>query len=176
MSSVNYDSITGGSNATPLGPCNKTRVLHRIRTVRLQQGISLRTVARHSGVEMRVLRMQEEETCDMRLSDLQRWQQALDVPVADLLVDSEATLSAPVMQRARLIRLMKTAAAIQEHAPSSPIRRMAETLIGQLVEIMPELAGVSAWHTYGQRRSLDECGRIVDRCLSDDTFVHSDDD
>jgi hypothetical protein len=120
--------------------------------------------------------MQEEETCDMRLSDLHRWQRALDVPLADLLVDCESPLSAPVLERARLIRLMKTAAAILEHAPSLSIRRMAETLIGQLVEVMPELANVSAWHTYGQRRSLDECGRIVDRCLSDDALGRGDDD
>ena len=47
---------------------------------------------------------------------------------------------------------------------------MAETLVEQLVEIMPELKNVSPWHTYGQRRSLEEYGRVVERRLSDDAF------
>ena len=35
---------------------------------------------------------------------------------------------------------------------------------------MPELEDVSPWHDYGQRRSLDEFGRIADRPVSDDIF------
>jgi hypothetical protein len=33
----------------------------------------------------------------------------------------------------------------------------------QLVEIMPELKQVAPWHSVGQRRTLDEYGRIVER-------------
>jgi hypothetical protein len=122
------------------------------------------------------LRAQEEESSDLRLSELYRWQLALEVPVGELLVESETPLSRPVMERARLIRIMKTVAAILEHAPNSSIQRMAETLIGQLVEIMPELKEVGAWPTYGQRRSLDEFGRIMDQRLSDDALASSCDD
>jgi hypothetical protein len=32
------------------------------------------------------------------------------------------------------------------------------------------LDGVGPWHDYGQRRSLDEYGRIVERTISDDLF------
>ena len=39
---------------------------------------------------------------------------------------------------------------------------LAQTLLNQLVEIMPELREVGAWHDRGQLRSLKELGRVVD--------------
>ena len=65
---------------------------------------------------------------------------------------------------------MKTVAAIIERADSIGIRRMAETLSNQLLEMMPELKGVAAWHAVGQRRTLDDYGRAVERTVSDSTF------
>ena len=62
---------------------------------------------------------------------------------------------------------MKTAAAIHERSVTPGLKRMAETLVDQLVEIMPELKDVSPWHTYGQRRSLEEFGRVMERRCSD---------
>ena len=69
--------------------------MHRIRTVRLQQGTSLRSVARQSGVDIRQLRLQEQESADVRLSDLHKWQKALDVPLSELIVEPDASLSPP---------------------------------------------------------------------------------
>jgi hypothetical protein len=43
-------------------------------------------------------------------------------------------------------------------------------LISQLVELMPELKEVSAWHSVGQRRTQDEMGRIVERTIPDNFF------
>jgi transcriptional regulator with XRE-family HTH domain len=137
--------------------------LHRIRQVRRQQRVSLRSASRRMGLPARVLRAQESESANLRISDLQRWQAALDVPIADLLVESSECLSRPVLDRARLVRLMKTAAAIRELARSRRIARLAEMLSEQLVEIMPELKQVAPWHSVGQRRTLDEYGRIVER-------------
>jgi hypothetical protein len=72
---------------------------------------------------------------------------------------------------------MKTAAAIQDQAPTPAVRRMADTLVAQLVELMPELAHVSPWPTYGQRRSLDEFGRVFEQQYSTDLgAAFSDDD
>lgn len=142
--------------------------LHRISEVRREQGTSLRSVARNLGTDIRLLRLQEEENYDLRLSDLYRWQEALEVPVADLLVESSEPLSRPVMERAKMLRVMKTAQAILEKGESAPIKRMAQMLVEQLVELMPELQGVSAWHTVGQRRSLDELGAVAHRVVSDD--------
>lgn len=146
---------------------------HRIRTVRLQQGASLRSVARHSGVDIRQLRAQERESADLRISDLHKWRKALDVPLSELLVEPDAALSHPVMERARLIRLMKTAVAIRDRSESVGIRRMAQMLCEQLTEVMPELAEVGPWHDYGQRRGLDEFGRIVDRTIPDELLGHA---
>lgn len=151
------------------------RILHRIREIRLREGVSLRSAARQMGTDIRSLRLQEQESTDLRLSDLHKWQKALDVPLTELVVDDELPLSQPVMERARLIRLMKTAAAIHERAPSPAIKRMAQMLVEQLVEIMPELREVSPWHQFGQRRSLDEYGRIMDRTVSDELLDNGSD-
>jgi hypothetical protein len=119
------------------------------------------------------VRRQEDPGCDMTLSDLLRWQKALEVPVADLLVDSDAPLSEPVLTRARLLRVMKTVRAIKESSNSPSIQRFSTMLEQQLVELMPELKDVSAWHSIGQRRSPDELGRTAERVLPDTFFNDS---
>jgi transcriptional regulator with XRE-family HTH domain len=143
---------------------------HRIREIRLREGVSLRSAARQMGTDIRSLRLQERESTDLRLSELRRWQLALAVPLTEMVIDDDLPLSRPVMERARLIRLMKTAAAIHERAPSMALKRMAQMLVDQLVEIMPELKDVSPWHQFGQRRSLDEYGRVMERAIADDMF------
>jgi len=163
--------ITKKDDAKP-GP----NALHRIRAVRLQQGVSLRSAARQMGSDIRSLRLQEQESTDLRLSDLHKWQKALDVPLTDLVEESDEPLSRPVLERARLIRLMKTAKAIEERSPTASVSRMAETLVSQLLEIMPELEHISPWHQFGQRRSLDEFGRVMERRMSDDLMSDSLDD
>ena len=40
---------------------------------------------------------------------------------------------------------------------------MGENLVEQILEIMPELAGVGAWPSVGQRRSLKELGTAAQR-------------
>ncbi|MES1213475.1 MAG: hypothetical protein ABUL64_02720 [Singulisphaera sp.] len=151
----------------------KRVALHRIAAVRQQQGISLRGLARQLRTSIRDLEMEEEETSDLRLSRVYWWQSVLEVPIAELLVDTNSPLSAPVLERARLVRIMKTVAAIAEKAESSSIKRLAQTLASQLVEMMPELEGVSPWHNVGQRRTLDELGRIAERPYSEDIWRDS---
>lgn len=146
------------------------RRLHRIRTVRRQQGISLRTAARHLGSNVQEIRSQENEANDLKLSDLYRWQKALDVPLEELLVESERPLSRPVLERAKLVRVMKTAAAILELAPSAQVNRLARRLVDQLVELMPELKEVAPWHSVGQRRSADEYGQVAQRRIPAEFF------
>lgn len=155
-------------------PTEMPRQMHRVRTVRLQQGVSLRSAARSSGVDIRQLRLQEQESTDLRLSDLHRWRKALDVPLAELLMEPDSGLSRPVMERAKMVRVMKTAAAILENAPTPAVERMAQTLVDQLTELMPELKDVGAWHSYGQRRGLDECGRVAEQVISTDALNGAD--
>ncbi|HEY4307883.1 MAG TPA: hypothetical protein VGN12_00400 [Pirellulales bacterium] len=154
----------------PSNPPTARVALHRIAAVRQQQGISLRGLARQLRTSIRDLEIEEEETSDLRLSRVYWWQSVLEVPISELLVDSNSPLSAPVMERARLVRIMKTVAAIAEKADNSSIKRLAQTLASQLVEMMPELEGVSPWHNVGQRRTLDELGRIAERPYSDDIW------
>jgi transcriptional regulator with XRE-family HTH domain len=146
--------------------------MHRIASVREQQGVSLRAVARQMGTEVRRLREEEDEDTDLKLSDLYRWQKVLDVPIAELLEDPGTTLSNPVMERAQLLRLMKTAMSILDNSRSPGVRRMAQVMVEQLIDMMPELEAVTGWHTVGQRRRLDEYGRVVERCIPEDALYH----
>jgi transcriptional regulator with XRE-family HTH domain len=164
---ANYETTTGNNGS-------KEPRFHRIAEVRREQGISLRSAARQLNLDTASVRYQEKPATDLRLSDLQRWQHALEVPIADLLVDPGTPLSRPVMERARLVKLMKTAQAISEQAEAvglEGIHRMATMMVQQLTEVMPELAHISAWHSVGQRRSLDDYGRVVERRLRDDFFI-----
>jgi transcriptional regulator with XRE-family HTH domain len=148
-------------------PDHSPRALHRIAEVRREQHVSLRSAARATGIPEHVLRRQEKPDSDLTLSELRAWQESLQVPLEDLLVEPERPLSRPVMERARLVRLMKTAAAIREITDSERVDRLAQTLVEQLIEIMPELAEVSPWHAVGQRRTLDEYGRTAERTFPD---------
>lgn len=142
------------------------RRMHRIRRARKLQGISLRTAARKTGLTVPQLRAQEESTTDLRISDLHKWQKALEVPLAELLVEPGMGLTGEILERTRMIRLMKTAAAIVEAAESSPIQQLSQNLVDQLVEIMPELKHVGAWPSVGQRRGGDELGRAGSQIYS----------
>jgi transcriptional regulator with XRE-family HTH domain len=146
----------------------RRRGSQRLAAVRRQQGISLKNMARRLGTDVATVVEQEQETADPSLSTIYAWQKILEVPVAELLVDSDAPLSAPVYERARMVKMMKTAAAIMESARNDSVRRLATQLIEQLVAIMPELRQVTAWHTVGQRRTLDEYGRIFEQQVRDD--------
>jgi hypothetical protein len=130
----------------------------------------LRTAARQLGFNVRDVRRQEDEANDLRLSELYNWQAALGVPLVDLLVEPGTPLSRPVMERARMVRLMKTALTIRQRSATPQIRRLSQMLVEQLIEIMPELADVAPWHSVGQRRSLDEVGRVAEQRLPDDFF------
>lgn len=168
MSIVDCDCRMDGSPQVNL-PVKQP--LHRLAAVRRLQGISQRTLARRMNVEVAEVKRQEEETSDLPLSTLYLWQKALDVPLVELLVESDDRVSQPLMQRAQLVRLMKTAMAIMEQADQEPICLMTQTLIDQLTEMMPELQGVSPWHTVGKHRRLDELGIAAQRSLSDEVFM-----
>lgn len=149
------------------------RVLHRIKQVRRRQGVSIRTATRRLGLDARTIEKQEDETSDLRLSDLHRWQVALEVPMSELLVEVEDPLVGSVRDRAQLVRIMKTAAAIRETAQQPSLKRMAENLVRELNELMPELKEIGPWHSIGQRRTQDELGRIAERPVADDFFSDS---
>lgn len=143
-----------------------SRPLHRLKEVRRQEQISRATLARRLKTSVHEVERQEEETSDMLLSTLYLWQEALDVPVSELLAESEQSLSAPVMRRAQLLRIMKTAVTILERSRQASIRRFAQTMIDQLTELMPELKEVTPWPAVGKRRSRRDVGQAARRCVS----------
>jgi transcriptional regulator with XRE-family HTH domain len=167
---IQFDSTLGHLPVPQVPVASARPVLHRIADVRKRQGVSVRSVARRMHTSIDQVRRQEEPGCDLLLSELLRWQQALEVPLNDLLVESESPLSEPILTRARLLRVMKTVKAIQETATSNSIQRFAAMLEQQLIEVMPELKDVSAWHSIGQRRSPNELGRTAERPLPDSLF------
>ena len=178
MSTVEYNFNLGNFHSPTPAPIvpptvGTRRPLHRICDVRQEQGVSIRSAARRLGISMQEVREQENPTHDLSLSQLVRWQEVLEVPLVDLLVDSSGPLSEPVNQRARMLRVMKTAKALEETATDTPIQRLTAMLITQLVEVMPELKEVSAWHSVGQRRTQDEMGRIIERTIPDSFFGDS---
>jgi transcriptional regulator with XRE-family HTH domain len=159
-------NVSAGSSSSVPQPV-RPKQLHRIAEVRRQQGVSRRRLGRVLKIDTEQLRYEENEHTDLTLSQLYRWQKVLEVPIADLLVESDSPLSAPVMTRARMVRVMKTAAAIFEKTESSSVRRLAQTLVDQLVEIMPELEGISPWHSVGQRRTHNELGRAAEHPIAE---------
>ncbi len=108
---VHEAGVTHGASV-PMPAAN--RPLHRLAEVRRLQGITRRTVARRLNVDIATIKLQEQPTTDLPLSTLYAWQRVLESPLAELLVETDEPLSPPVMQRARMVRLMKTAAAILE--------------------------------------------------------------
>jgi transcriptional regulator with XRE-family HTH domain len=146
------------------------RPLQRLAMVRRLQGLSRRTVARRMNVEIDEVRKQEHQA-DLPLSALYAWQKALDVPVAELLVEAGDSLVSPVLERSRLVRLMKTVLAVRHQARQESVRRMAQTMCEQLIEIMPELANIGPWHAVGKRRRLSELGVAAQRRLAEEVFI-----
>lgn len=138
-------------------------VLHRIAEVRLAQHLSLACLARRLGKEVAEIRELERSTTDMALSELYRISAALDVPVSELLVESTEAPSDPVRNRGRLLRIMKTARTIFERTQESRTGLLAQTLIDQLVDLMPELEDISSWPDIGQSREFKDYGVAVIR-------------
>lgn len=152
----------------PTPPLNPPQKLQKLGAARRRQGLSVRCVAQRVGRTVSEVRAQEQEHADISISDLYRWQKALEVPIEELLHDPQDTLSPRVLTRARLLRVMKTAMAIRRQARSEAERRLARLLADQLLEIMPELKEVSGWPAVGHRRTADEIGRIGENPISDD--------
>jgi transcriptional regulator with XRE-family HTH domain len=142
--------------------------LQKLSAARRRQGLSVRCVAQRLGRTVGEVRAQEEEHADILISELYRWQIALEVPLEELLEEPEDSLSPRVLARARLLKVMKTAMAIRRQARTESQRRLSTLLIEQLLEIMPELKEVSGWPAVGHRRRANEVGRIGENPVSED--------
>src|SRR5262245_42322885 len=88
---------------------SRNRALQKLNVARRRQGLSIRCVAQRLGRTVGEVRAQEDERADMLVSELYRWQAALEVPIEELLEEPEDSLSTMVSVRAQLLKVMKTA-------------------------------------------------------------------
>lgn len=139
--------------------------LHRIASVRQQEGVSLRQLRSMMKIGLPELRRQERATTDLRLSELYRWQQALKVPVAELLADPPDRLSPSLVERTRMVRAMKTALSIVDRCDNPEMKQLAEQLVAELNEAIPGLESVGAWPLVQQRNGKD-FGRTLEQIIS----------
>jgi transcriptional regulator with XRE-family HTH domain len=152
--------------AASAGPSPASRAVrattpkHRVAKIREQQGVSQRTLARRLGIDVKTLQALERPESDLSLSQLLAFQSALEVPLIDLLED-HSELSRPIAERAKMVKVMKTAAALREVKANPRVARMAQMLCEQLVDVMPELAEVSGWPQFGSRRGPSALGKAL---------------
>ena len=148
----------------------QAKPLHRLQEIRNQQDISIRSLSRRMNVTASEVRMQEEPDFDLRLSTLYRWQQALGVPAAELLVEAGDGLSAPIQLRARLLRMMKTIATILDQPQSDRTTNLIANLKNDILEVMPEVENVDRWHGSSSDRSGDIAAAVL-RQIDDAFFM-----
>lgn len=174
MSGTDFHRITfGGGEITSFTPYNPkegvaekntcSKKLHQIAAVRRSQGGSLLNCARRLGITLQEARYQEQPTTDLTLSQLMAWKDVLDVPLSEILGESGDFLENPVRNRAMMVKVMKTAKQILQTAHESRIKFMGQTLVDQLVELMPELEHISAWPDVGQSHENRDAGVAASR-------------
>lgn len=151
------------SSAGAVAPENRGRPLHRLAAVREEQSVSLTRVAKRLSIDIAEARRQSQETTDLLLSQLYRWREILEVPVGELVIEPEEIPNNPVRNRGQLIKIMKTARTIRENVQEENLVILTQLLIDQLVEMMPELANISAWPSVGQAREQRDLGQAVYR-------------
>ena len=126
-----------------------------------QEGISRRTMARRLGIGLREVQAQEQESADLPLSTLYRWKEVLNVPISDLLEEDAGEMSAPVMFRAKLLLVMRTAVGDPRTDQERGHPSEAQFLVEQLVQIMPELKDTTPWPSFGECSGRRESGRAA---------------
>lgn len=134
--------------------------LNAIAAVRRRECVTVRTMARHLGVTVREYRPLEEPHADLRLSELHRLAAAMGVPVQELVAGNEQDEIEKL--RGLVLRTMKIANALCERLENdSPEHRLARSLRSQILAAMPETAGVGGVLAVGQRRDLNDLGRVA---------------
>lgn len=156
-----------------LDTCNP---LHRITTVMKQEGITTRVLSTRLDKTEATVIEESNPSSDMSLSDLYKWQAALRVPIADLLVEPGTNFSSTILLRTRLLKLMRSVRSIQEHSTEDAIQTFARHLSDQLTKMMPELEEVSAWPSTGQLRKPHELGAIAYNLVPAQIFSNSSED
>ncbi len=152
-------------------PPRQRRELHRLSAVRKLRRLTLSEVARELRLPYEEARRQEQGSCDLALSQLYRWQQLLQVPIEDLLVDHDDSLGVPAVKTETLAVVLEVALQIIARTRQAGIRRIAHTLVDQIIELSPELKRIADAHTAGQAHLFDEQGNALKGDLPVDFFL-----
>ena len=129
----------------------------------------MRCVAQRLNKTVGEVREQEDERADITLSELYRWQKVLEVPFEELLREPTGCAFAARADACPDAADHENGPRIARLRPGPKAKRgWPAVLIGQLIEIMPELKEVAAWPTVGHRRTADELGRIAEHPVPDD--------
>src|SRR4029079_7876302 len=83
---------------------NRPAALQGLGSARRRQGLSVRCIAQRLGRTVADVVQQEDECADLLISDLYRWQAALDVPIQELLNEPSDALSPQIQMRAQLLK------------------------------------------------------------------------
>jgi transcriptional regulator with XRE-family HTH domain len=118
---------------------HETQRFHRLADARRQQGVTLKNIARRMGVSMEEAARQEGAGGELRLSELHAWQSVLELPVSELLFEVDSQLSAPVFERARMLRLIKTVLDVRSRNRDQRLESTLQMLVDQILEIMPDM-------------------------------------
>ena len=93
MNSSRIGADLGHAAASRRTPIHKSRPseLHRTAQVCEQEGLTVRTIARRMRIPASQARAELDPFQDLKLSQLYRWQSALNVPLMDLLAEPDDT-------------------------------------------------------------------------------------
>jgi transcriptional regulator with XRE-family HTH domain len=171
MSVINFDPEAGQHDGKMVVPPPISKPLHRLAAVREDKRLSVRDLACRLHMTPEDIRLLELGDVDAPLSTIYEWAVALEVPVAELLVDEDAVLPFPRLTRQQALGLMQTAQVILRAAARPSTQRLAQTLINQLVEIAPELSNTRPASGKTQRKQRTKADAFVPRPLSDKFFI-----
>jgi len=154
---------------TPASPT----VLHRLAAVRRARGIPRRVLARRLGISVEELRLREEST-DISVSTLCEWASKLGVPVTDLVIEPDESLRPTQLPQSQAARLMKVAAKLRDRSKRRNIRRLAQTFVEQLAEILPALEQIGKKNHRLPRRTNRSPVARNPRRLAEEFFTRCD--
>lgn len=130
-------------------------VLNRIREVRRREGMSLRTFAQQMQTTRLMALEYEHPEADLKLSDIHRMAEVLQVPAAELVDDVDAGEAARL--RGAMIRVMRSVnTLLSKLNPDKPAHRIASFIREEIVAAMPEANCSDQLPEIGTRRTLDE--------------------
>jgi transcriptional regulator with XRE-family HTH domain len=172
MSTINLDSGTNidiGQAAIP--PAVVQMPLHRLAAVRAARKVSPSVLAQRLNITAEQVKLREQGSVDLPLSELYKWAAALEVPVERLLVNSDVVVPVPEMDLESAKELLRTARALCAETDHPNLERMATALVEQIVELAPELKDAALAPAAEGRRRAGRAHSMVVPQLPENVFI-----